>query len=91
MKLRMKNGYLAIQPLTGEKQTDSGIVVPENVDETQTTHGVVFATSEGSEYKKNDIVLFSKLVPDDVSIKDDKGMPTELWFVLESDIKAQIK
>ena len=87
----MKNGYLAVQPLEGEKETDSGIIVPENADEqSQTTHAKVYAVTEGSYYKKGDVVLFSKLVPDDVQVEDEKGKRVELWFVLESDIKAKV-
>lgn len=39
-----------------------------------------------SRFKPGDIVYFSKLVPDDVMIKEGKE-EVELWFVREDDIK----
>ena len=83
----MKNGFLATVPLTGETERKSGLVIPDNEDMTQTTHAEVVAVAKGSEYKEGQVVLFSKLVPDDFQLEHE-GKFTTLWFVKESDIKA---
>ena len=91
MKIEPKNGYM---PVRSDKKliTESGLILPvESDDEAQTTHAVVVIPFEGSEYKVGDIVLFSKLVPDDVVIEDEKGEKQTLWFVKVNSIKGVIK
>jgi len=90
MKLQMKNGYLAVKELPKDKQTETGIFLPDNVgDEFQTSICEIVFTSL-DEYKVGQHVMFSKLVPDDVEMEID-GEKQIYWFVHESDIKAVIK
>ena len=91
MKIQPKNGYMLVR---SEKklQTAAGILLPvESDDEAQTTHAVVVVPPEGLEYEVGDVVLFSKLVPDDVVIEDENGKKQTLWFVKVSSIKGLIK
>ena len=98
MKIEPKNGYMLVRA-DKKLTTAAGILLPvESDDEAQTTHAVVVVPPEASlekpytsEYKVGDIVLFSKLVPDDVVIEDENGKQQTLWFVKVSSIKGVIK
>ena len=93
MQLIMDNDYLAVKEMPRKESTKTGIILPDKVEEdgdAQTSHCEVVAVCEGSIYTPGDIVLFSKLVPDDVWIEDEKGKKIKLWFVKEMDIKAKL-
>ena len=94
VKLQPKNGYLLVEARQkGEMaETKSGIVLPDDIDsDHQTSMARVIATCDVSEYKIGDIVLFSKLMPDDVMVEDKDGKRITCWFVREEDIKGLIK
>lgn len=92
MKLIPKNDYIVVKELPKSSVSSSGIILPvEEDDEAQTSHCEVVEVCPGSEYKKGQIVLFSKLVPDDVQVKTEKGDMEKYWFVKETDIKAVLE
>lgn len=84
----MHNNFLLVKELKAdEKDEKSGIFLSvEKDDEFQTSRCEVLLVSEGSKFKPKDIIYFSKLVPDDVMLKDGKE-DVKLWFVREDDIK----
>ena len=93
MTLEPKNGYILAKAVEAKKATDSGIVLPEGVEEDgeqQTSYAEIVSVCQGSEYLKGDTILFSKLMPDDVMAEID-GVKQVLWFIKETDIKALVK
>ena len=106
MKIQPKNGYMLVRS-EKKLETAAGILLPvESDDEAQTTFAVVVIPPQGlvesakspglkdhftPEYEVGDVVLFSKLVPDDVVIEDENGKKQTLWFVKVSSIKGVIK
>ena len=97
MKIEPKNGYMLVRS-DKKLETAAGILLPvESDDEAQTTFAtVVIPPKENwfklwTDYQIGDVVLFSKLVPDDVVIEDENGKKQTLWFVKVSSIKGLIK
>lgn len=96
MKIECKNNFIAVKAIEQEKVSKSGLILPDKMeDEEQIAQGEVIAHCEpcieGSySYKVGDIVLFSKIIPQDFKFKDgDKE--TQAWFVKESDIICVLK
>ena len=94
MKIIPQNNYLLVKPVPKKEAMKSGIIIPQSTEidsEAQTSHCEIVEVSDGSEYKKGQIVLFSKLVPDDMMVETESGGQETLWFVHERDIKAIIE
>ena len=69
MNIQLKNDYIILKALKDEDiTTQSGLIIPkETQNEDQVAKGKVL--ENGNEYKKNDILLFHKIVPIDVELK----------------------
>lgn len=63
------SNHLFIEPLSQEKATKSGIVLPENVEKEKPMMGKVVAVGEGKKNEKGEIVPMSVRVGDKVLFK----------------------
>lgn len=66
-----------------EQVTKRGIIIPETAnveDDEQTTYGEVIASSV-DEYKKGDVVLFPKVLPNDFEVELTEGKKEKVWFL----------
>lgn len=96
MKLKPLGDHLFIEPLTEEKTTKSGIVLPDNAEREKPIKGKVLATGPGKmddngklqpmSVKVGDVVLFKKYGPDEIEVDGKKYLVGE-----ESDILAIIE
>jgi chaperonin GroES len=96
MKVSPLHDNVVIKPLSEEKKTKSGIVLPENVDKEKPEQGEVLAVGPGKRLengsvapmgvKVGDKVIFKKYSPDEIKI-DEK----EYLLLGESDILAILK
>ncbi|OHB18437.1 MAG: co-chaperone GroES [Parcubacteria group bacterium RIFCSPHIGHO2_01_FULL_47_10b] len=96
MKLQPLHDHIVLQPLTEEKKTKGGIVLPETVDKDKPEMGKVLAVGPGKRddsgklivmgVKIGDKVLFKSYAPDEFEIDGDKVLVAK-----ESDILAIIK
>ena len=94
MRIVPQNSYLLVKPVPKKEVLNSGIIIPVTTEidiEAEISHCEIIEVSEGSKYKKGQIVLFSKLVPDNMQIELESGERVEYWFVREEDIKAIIE
>jgi len=89
MILLPKNGYIFVEAVEAEK-IKSGIILTSTAseDEQLSQGSVVFTNSE--EFKVGDLVLFNKLIPDDIELEI-KGKTRKLWGLHESAIMSVIK
>lgn len=78
MNFRPLSNRLFIEPLSAEKTTKSGIVLPETVSNERPMMGKVIATGPGKTVdgtlvamtvKVGDVVLFKKYGPDEIEIE----------------------
>jgi len=93
MKLKPLGDRVILEPLTEEKKSKGGIILPETVDKERPEKGRVIAVGEGKidengkrikmNVKKGDVVLFTKYGPNEVKI-DGK----EYLIAKEEDILA---
>jgi chaperonin GroES len=93
MKLKPLGDRVILEPLTEEKKSKGGIILPETIDKERPEKGRVIAVGEGKidengrrikmNVKKGDIVLFTKYGPNEVKI-DGK----EYLIAKEEDILA---
>lgn len=81
MNLKPLSNRLFIEPLSIEKTTKSGIVLPETVTNEKPMMGKVIATGPGKivdgalvamTVKVGDVVLFKKYGPDEIEIEGSK-------------------
>jgi len=96
MKLKPLGDRVILEPLTDEKKSKGGIILPETVDKERPEKGKVIAIGPGKidesgkripmNVKKGDIVLFTKYGPNEVKI-DGK----EYLIAKEEDILAIIE
>ncbi len=94
-KLQPLAGYVLVEPATQQKQTASGIYLPDSHDE-KPQHGTVLAVGDSvwesgvkeikAPVKKGDRVIYKKWGGNDVKIGD-----TEYQFLKFEDILAVIK
>ena len=95
-KLVPLHDKVIVKPLSREKTTTSGIVLPDTVDKERPEQGEVIAVGPGKmlengtrqevTVKVGDKVLFTKYSPNEVEVDD-----SEYLFISESDILAIIK
>jgi chaperonin GroES len=88
-------GYVLVEPREAQKQTESGIYLPDTADE-KPQEGLVLAvgstwtTEQGAQIKapvkKGDVVIYKKWGGNDVKIKD-----KEYQFLKFEDILAIVK
>jgi chaperonin GroES len=93
MKLKPLGDRVILEPLTEEKKSKGGIILPETVDKERPEKGRVIAVGAGKidengkrilmNVKKGDVVLFSKYGPNEVKING-----KEYLIVKEEDILA---
>jgi chaperonin GroES len=94
MKLKPLGDRVILEPLTEEKKSKGGIILPETVDKERPEKGRVVAVGPGKfdedgekriplSVKKGDVVLFTKYGPNEVKI-DGK----EYLIAREEDILA---
>ncbi len=90
MNITPSNDFTIVKALKQEKQTKSGIIMPELEDETIIAIGeVVFSNS----YKVGDILLYNRIAPFDFKVGDEKLFavpPTAIIGVL-SDTDVLLK
>lgn len=92
-------GYILVKPLEGEQETDSGIVLPESVEE-KPLKGKVISIGEAEitdsgakrelweEIKKGSVIVYKKWAGNEYK---PQGTDKELLFVKFEDILAIIK
>jgi chaperonin GroES len=93
MKLKPLGDRVILEPLTEEKKSKGGIILPETIDKERPEKGRVIAVGAGKidengkripmNVKKGDVVLFTKYGPNEVKI-DGK----EYLIAKEEDILA---
>jgi len=96
MKIQPLKDKILVRPIKAEKQTDSGILIPETVETEKPQEGEVLAvgtgriTPEGKtippEIRVGDRILFTKYSPNEI-----KHEGEELYILSEGDILAIIK
>ena len=82
-------GYILVKPISGEKVSASGIVLPDTVDKEKPQKGKVVALGSGKistdgkkvafNVKLGDIILFKKYSPDQIEIDG------EDYLIMEED------
>lgn len=90
--------HVFIQSLDEEKQTPSGIVIPDTAEKEKPVKGKVIAVGPGRRNEKGDLipmsvkvgdrVLFKKYGPDEIELVDDSGKKVEYLVAREEDILA---
>ena len=96
MKIQPLKDKILVRPIKAEKQTESGIVIPDTIEGERPQEGEVLAvgpgrvTPEGKtiplELKVGDRVLFTKYAPTEI-----KHDGEELFILSEGDVLAIIK
>ncbi|MDD3735265.1 MAG: co-chaperone GroES [Candidatus Pacebacteria bacterium] len=96
MKIKPLSDYVLIEPIEEEKETKSGIIIPETVEKERPEKGKIIAVGPGKKLssgkimemsvKQGDTVLFKKYGPDEIKV-DDK----EYLICREEDILAIIE
>jgi chaperonin GroES len=96
MKLKPLGDRVILEPLTEEKKSKGGILLPETVDKERPEKGRVIAVGEGKidengkrikmNVKKGDVVLFTKYGPNEVKIEGKEHL-----IAKEEDILAIIE
>ena len=87
MKILPKNGYVLVSEPPREQKSTGGIIIPESAlaqSDEQATFGVVIESAH-EDYKKDDTVLFSKVLPLDYEIETKDGKK-RVWFISHEDI-----
>lgn len=91
MKLIPKNNQLLVKAIVKEdKETIGGLIIPGEIHEDEQVAKGIVIESASPDYKKDDYVLFHKVIPVDVHLKID-GNIEEFWFVPASDIICVIE
>ena len=94
LPLKPLNQNVAIVEVAKEEVTRSGIVLPETLQSEEIIEqGRVLAVAEDCtmNLKLNDIVFYSKFIPQDMKIKvkiDDKEVNVKLFIIPQKDIMA---
>ncbi len=96
MNLKPLNDHIFIEPVSGEKVTKSGIVIPDTAEKEKPIQGKVVAVGPGKLNEKGEripmtvkvgnVVLFKKYGPDEIEVHGTKYLVGE-----ESDILAIIE
>ncbi len=92
VKLTPIGGNILVKPVTEEKKSASGIVLPDTVDKEKPQRGEVVAlgsgklTAEGKtlafNVKVGDIVLFKKYSPDEIEVDGEEYLIMDAEAVL---------
>ena len=74
MKLRPLGNRIAVEPITEEEITKSGIVLPDTIDKEKKAEGKVVAIGEGEKIAKlnlkiGDKVIFGKYAGEEVKVE----------------------
>lgn len=79
-KIKPIGGNILVEPVSGEKTTSSGIVLPDTVDKEKPQKGKIVELGTGKiddngkkipfNVKVGDIVIFKKYSPDEIEIDD---------------------
>ena len=95
-KIKPLGDKVLIEPLSLEKKSKGGIIIPDTIDKERPEQGKVIAVGEGKmtdegkliplKVKKGQTVLFAKYGPDEIKIDD-----TKYLIVSESQILAIIE
>ena len=96
MKLKPLNDNIFIEPVSEEKSTKSGIVIPDTAEKEKPIRGKVAAVGPGRldekgnrvpmSVKVGDVVLFKKYGPDELEIEGKKylvGSEAEILAIIE--------
>jgi len=96
MKLKPLNDNIFIEPVSEEKSTKSGIVLPDSAEKEKPIRGRVSAVGPGRldekgnrvpmSVKVGDVVLFKKYGPDELEIEGKKylvGSESEILAIIE--------
>jgi len=96
MKLKPLNDNIFIEPVSEEKSTKSGIVIPDTAEKEKPIRGKVAAVGPGRldekgnrvpmSVKVGDVVLFKKYGPDELEIEGKKylvGSESEILAIIE--------
>ena len=96
INLKPLSDKVFIEPISSDKTTKSGIVIPDSSDKEKPIKGKILATGPGKRNEKGeimpmyvkigDIVLFKKYGPDEIEIEGKKYLVGE-----EADILAVIQ
>ncbi|MCI5108900.1 MAG: co-chaperone GroES [Candidatus Pacebacteria bacterium] len=88
MKIIPLGNRVLVEPVSLEKQTSSGIIIPDTIDKEKPEQGKVVAIGEGDEInvKEGDVVVFSKYGYDEVKIEE-----TEYYILEAEKVLAKIK
>jgi chaperonin GroES len=91
MKLRPLGNRIAVEPITEEETTKSGIVLPDTIDKEKKAEGKVMAIGEGEKIVKlnlkiGDKVIFGKYAGEEVKV--DK---VEYKILSDEDVLAVIE
>lgn len=96
MNIKPLSNHLFIESIEEEKKTESGIVLPENIEKDKPVKGKIIAVGSGKikengeripmSIKIGDIVLFKKYGPDEIEIEGKKylvGNEDDILAILE--------
>ncbi len=91
MKLIPKNNQLLVKAIIKEdKELAGGLIIPGELHEDEQVAKGRVIESSSADYKKDDVILFHKVIPVDVHLKID-GRIEEFWFVSANDIICVIE
>lgn len=82
------NEYILVKEIESrDEQLKSGLILPEQEQqEDQVAQGKVLQADDSTEVKKDDIILFHKMIPVDAQLKMENGDLERVWFIREQDI-----
>lgn len=81
------NEYILVKEIEAkDEQMKSGLILPEQEQqEDQVAQGKVLITTTDT-IKKDDIILFHKMIPVDAQLKMENGDLERVWFIKEQDV-----
>lgn len=82
--------YMLVEPITGEGQTKSGIIINVGSDGAVPTLGRVARHGELSKFHDDDILIFRRYSVDEIKVTDTTGSK-KLCFINDEDVIAVIK
>jgi|TARA_R100000501_G_C2624764_1_gene118078 co-chaperonin GroES (HSP10) len=90
MKIELDNNNIMVEEIEVKEDTSSDFIIPkETLDEEQVAQGTVIESCT-DKYKKDDVVLFHKVIPVDVNLKYNSNELKSYWFVPKKDIICKI-
>lgn len=83
--MQLFNDYIMVRAIKEEeKETKSGLIILDNIDDDQTSQGIVLESSS-SDFNKDDKVLFHRVIPIEGRLDND-----QVWFLKTKDIIAKL-